>query len=226
MIGRRQPRHFEHRVGDDLGLAALLGANARISTRRMDQTDYRHVELGRQVHLGQRFAIAFRVCTAGIAGAALFEGFAFLMAHKHHPIGIEFRPAGADGPIVAKELVAVQFNEFVEHQFEVVGGHGPVGVPGDLDRLPRLQLAIDLLLQVGQLAAEPADLVANIRHLRGGRLQFRQAGLHLIDRCSERETMGIVSHVGTCLCQLPTTNRYLIDRRLSAWGGCSNYPGV
>ena len=30
MIGRGQPRHLEHRVGDDLGLAAFLGADARI----------------------------------------------------------------------------------------------------------------------------------------------------------------------------------------------------
>ena len=148
------------------------------------------MELGGQLHLGHRLAIAFRMGAAEVAGVPLLERFAFLVAHDHDLVAVELGEAGADGPIVAEELVAVQLDELVEHQVQIVGGHGPVGMPGDLDRLPRLQLAVDLLLQIGQLAAKPADLVANIRRLRDGCLQFRQASLQLIDRSLQTRADG------------------------------------
>ncbi len=56
-----QARHLEHRVGDHLGLAALLRPDARIGARRIDEADDRQVKLRRQVHLGDRLSIALRV---------------------------------------------------------------------------------------------------------------------------------------------------------------------
>ena len=64
---RRQPRHQEHRLGNHLRLAALLGADARISPAGVDQTDDRHVELGGQPHLGHGLAVALGMGVAEIA---------------------------------------------------------------------------------------------------------------------------------------------------------------
>ena len=116
------------------------------------------------------------------------------MADHHDAKRIELRPAGANRAVVAKELVAVQFDELVEDQFEIVGGHRPLGMPRDLDRFPGLQLAENLLLQVGQFAAEAADFVAHLACLRDGGVQFRQPGLQLVNRTLERQTMGVFSH--------------------------------
>ena len=54
--------------GDHLGLAALLGADARIGAGRVDEADDRQAVLGGQLHLGQRLAIALGMGTAEIAG--------------------------------------------------------------------------------------------------------------------------------------------------------------
>ena len=94
------------------------------------------------------------------------------MADDHDFVGVELGPTGPNGPIVAESLVAVQFDEFVEHQFEIVGCHGAIGVPGNLDRLPGLQLAVDPLLHVGQLAPQAANLVAGFRLLHCKCFQF------------------------------------------------------
>ena len=54
---------------------------------------------------------------AEVAGVALLERLAFLMADDHHLVAIELGPAGADRPVVAEGLVAVQLDELVEDQF-------------------------------------------------------------------------------------------------------------
>ena len=48
----------------------------------------------------------------------------------------------------------LQLGEFVKHEFQIVGRLRPVRVPSHLDRLPRLQVAVDLLLLLGQVDAE------------------------------------------------------------------------
>ena len=195
MIGRRQPRHLEHRVGDDLGLAAFFGADARIGPAGVDEADDRHVELGGQLHLGHRLAIAFGMGVAVIAEAAFLERLALLMADDHHLEGVELGPAGADRPIVAETLVAVQFDELVEDQFEIVGGHGPIGMPGDLDLLPRLQVGVDLFDQIDALAAQAADFVADLGRLLGLGLELRQPSLQLVDRPLKRQSIFGSCHV-------------------------------
>ena len=102
-----------------------------------------------------------------VAGAAFLEVLAFLVADDHDPIGVELGPAGANCPIVAEELVAVQFDELLEDQFEVVGGHGPIGMPGDLDRLPRLQIGRKSASSARSSSRrEPADLIADLGRRR------------------------------------------------------------
>ena len=117
---RRQPRHLQHVGGDELGLAALLGADAGIGAGRVDQADDRQTKLGRQLHLLERLAIALGMGAAVEALAAFLERVALLMADEHDAIIAEPGEAGADGPVVAEGPVAVQLDELVEDQVDVI----------------------------------------------------------------------------------------------------------
>ena len=64
--------------GDGLGHAALLGADARIRARRVDERHDGQVELLGQLHRPQGLAVAFRVGAAEVAGD-LFLGVAALV---------------------------------------------------------------------------------------------------------------------------------------------------
>ena len=110
--------------------------------------------LGGQLHLGHRLAVAFGMGAAEEALVAFFERLAFLMADDEHFVAIELGEAGAERAVVAEELVAVQLDELVEHEVEVVGGHRPLGMAGDLDGFPGVELAVDAAHGVGELAAE------------------------------------------------------------------------
>ena len=67
-------------------------------------------------------------------------------------------------------------------------------MPGDLDRFPGLELAVDLLLQVGQLAAKLADLVADLGGLRSLSIELLDASLELEDGPFEGEPVFRFSH--------------------------------
>ena len=126
---------------------------------------------------------------------AFFERLAFVMADDQHLVAIELGEAGAQRAVVAEELVAVQLDELVEQQVEIVGEHRPIGMPGDLHRFPRIELAVDAARRVGQLAAQRADLVAQLGRLRLGRFELRDLLLEPIDRLLECQAVGGAGHV-------------------------------
>ena len=99
---------------------------------------------------------------------------------------IIFGPTGTDRPIVAKEPVAVEFDELVEDQLEVVGRHRPVGMPGHFDRLPRLEVCVGPLSQVGQLSLQPPDFIAGLRVLVDNAAELFKPGFQFVDRPLER----------------------------------------
>src|SRR4029077_17605110 len=101
-------------------------------------------ELGRQAHLVQRLAVALRVGAAVEALGALLEVAPLLVADEQDAEVSEPGEAGADGPVVADGAVAVQLDELVEDQVEVVEQLRPLRVAGDEDGLPGLQVAVDL----------------------------------------------------------------------------------
>ena len=112
-----------------------------------------------------------------MADAALFDRASLLMPDDHHFELIELGKAGADGPIVAERLVAVQLDEFVEDQVEIIGRHRPIGMPGDFDRFPRREIAEDFPRQLDQLAAQPPQLVAARPDFRARRLRRRRCAI-------------------------------------------------
>ena len=167
---RWQPGHFEHVLGDDLGLAAFLGADAGVGPGRVDQADDRQSEFGRQPHLGHRLAIAFRMRAAEVTRRSFLVGPALLMADDHDLELIELGKASANRAIVAEVLVAVQLDELVERQFEVVDRVGAILVTSDLDGLPRREMAVDVPCHIGNLAPQTPNLIFHRGRLVGGLL--------------------------------------------------------
>ena len=192
---RAEPRHFQHRLGDDLGLAAFLGADAGIRAAGVDQANDGHVELGRQMHGSHRLAIALGVGVAVVAEVPFLERLAFLVSDDENLVGVEFCPARANRPIVAEGLVAMQLDELLENQFEVVGRHGAIGVPRDLDGFPRLQVGVDSPFRVGQFAAKEPDFVANLRRALGFGFELFEPGFQFVDGAFKRESVFASCHV-------------------------------
>ena len=94
--------------------------------------------------LFERLAIALRVGAAVEARLPFLERVALLVADEQDLEVAEPGEAGADGPVVAEGPVAVQLDELVEDQLDVVERLRPVRVPGDEDRLPGRQGRVDL----------------------------------------------------------------------------------
>ena len=80
----------------------------------------------------------------------------------------------------------MQLDEFLEDQFEVIGRHGPIGVPGDLDRLPRLEVGVDPPLGFDQFPPQQADFIADLGRAIGFGVELLQPGFQLVDLALER----------------------------------------
>ena len=85
--------HLHQVLGDDRRLAALLGRDARIGARGVDERDDRQAELGGEPHLQQGLAIALGVGAAEVAGGPLGQVLALLVADEHDLQVVE------DGPV-------------------------------------------------------------------------------------------------------------------------------
>ena len=81
------------RARDRLGLAALLGVDAGIGARRVDQRHDRQAEAVGQLHQADRLAIAFRVGHAEIVAHAALGVGALLVAEHDHRAAAEARQA-------------------------------------------------------------------------------------------------------------------------------------
>ena len=116
-IGVAQAGHHAEVARDGLGLAALLGADARVGARRVDEGDDRLAELLGQLHQPQRLAVALGVRHAEVARDLLLRVAALLVADDHDaraPRTGRGRPRSpASSP---KQAVAVQLDEVVEEQ--------------------------------------------------------------------------------------------------------------
>jgi hypothetical protein len=137
--------------------------------------------------------------------------FPFWWPDDHDLEGVELGEAATDGTVVAETLVAVQLDELLEDQRQVVARHGAIGMPGYLDRFPGLQVTEDLPLQLGDVAAKLTELVAGLGILLGDLLELVEAGLQLVDRPLERKPVLACCH----------RESISIDggRGLSTWGG-------
>src|SRR5262249_32629601 len=158
----------------ELGLPALLGADAREGARRVDQADDRQPKLCRQAHALECLAIALGMGAAVHALAALCERVALLLADEHDAKVAQPGETRADGAVVPEGTVAVQFDELLEDQVEVIERLRTIRVPGHLDCLPGRQIAVDLSLEVDQFPTNAAHLLAAPDLAAGAGLQARK----------------------------------------------------
>jgi hypothetical protein len=95
---------------DALGLPALLGTDAGIGARRVDERDDRQLPLLGQPHLLHRLAVALRVRAAEVAGEAVLDRLPLAMADQQEAFAAHRRQPGDDGAVVTEHPVAVQFD--------------------------------------------------------------------------------------------------------------------
>jgi hypothetical protein len=180
----RQPRHELEVARDGLGLAALLGAHARVGAGRVDEGHHRLAELGGHVHETLGLAIALGVRHAEVPGDLLPGVPPLLVSDEDDRAALEAREAGDDGRVVAEAAVAVHLGELVEEQPAPVARVRPLGVAGELGALPGGQVGVGPLAEAGQAILEPGDLVAGAGRIAFG-LQSGDARLELQQRLLE-----------------------------------------
>ena len=150
----RSTRHLEQVARDRLGLAALLGADARIRARRVDERDERQAEALGEPHEAQRLAIALGLRHAVVAAHALLRVAALLVADEHHRRVVEARGSADDREVVAKHAIAVQLVEVLEDEPGVVERVGTLRMTRELRDLPGREIREDALREL--LALLPA----------------------------------------------------------------------
>ena len=71
---------------------------------------------------------------------SLFKIASLVLADKQHFAIIDFCESCIDRSIVAERPVAVQFDEFIADQFDIIACLWTILVTSDLHRLPRIQI--------------------------------------------------------------------------------------
>ena len=142
-------RHFEHRHlaqvdRNRFGDAALLGLDAGIRRRRVDEADDRAPELLRHLHRPHRLAIAVRPRVTEVAIDLLLGVAALLVADDEDRLALVERGAGDDRVIVGETAIAVQLDEVGEQALDVVERGRARRMARHLDALPRRQVAIEV----------------------------------------------------------------------------------
>ena len=159
----RQPRHLGLRAGDRPALPVLLGRDARVGARRVDERDHREAEALGDLHHAHRLLVAL-----GIRHAELPVERA---PSRRGPSGARsattVRPSSRAEPrderaVIGAAAVAVQLDPVVDQPRDVVQRVRPVGMARELDRAPD-RLVARVGLQPLQLALEPLALVLDAR---------------------------------------------------------------
>ncbi len=183
----RYLRHFAQVVRDLIRLAAFLGSDPRVGSGSINETDDRQPEFGRDLHFRKSLAIPFRVSHAVIVMVTFLQISALVLPDKHHFVVIELGQPGEHGAIVAESAIAVQFDEFIKHEFDVVEGLRALIMPGDHHHFPGGEMLEDLAPHARQFETDGADRLAG----RGGWVRFRLQGLEprleIMERSFKRE---------------------------------------
>ena len=98
-----------------------------------------------------------------MAGFAFGQVFSLLMTHEHDFDVIQTSESRDDRLVVSEGAVAVQLEELIEDQIQIIAGLGTLLVSRDLDNLPGIEAGIDRTLEGGKLASQPTNLFGNRR---------------------------------------------------------------
>ena len=128
-------------AADGLRLAALLGANTRISAGRVDKSEHGNLKFFCRFHQAQGFAVAFRLGHTKIAADFFFGVAPFLMANHHHALAVKTRQAAHNGGIIGKSTVAVQLFKIGAQGVDIIQGVRALGMARHLRHLHRREFA-------------------------------------------------------------------------------------
>ena len=165
---RRDPEtnHRKLGAGNPAALAMLLGLDARICARRVDERDHRETVPVRELHDPHRLPIALGVGHPEVPVRSLPDVTTFLVPDERDRPAVEPPEPGNDGRVVRERTVTVQLDEVVEHPLDVVERVGPVLMPRELDRPPDL-VARRARLRSARSAAPASQARPRRRHRAG-----------------------------------------------------------
>ena len=125
---------------------------------------------------------------AVVALLALLDRSPLVLADHEHLLVFEFGEAGDDGAVIAEGSVAVQLDELVEDQFDVIERLRALCVPGDvLDDVPGIEILERLPALLVDLQPQIADgFFGSGRGVRLG-LEGFELPFELSNRLFERE---------------------------------------
>ena len=164
----------------------LLAGDAREGSRSVDQRDDRHVGLVGQLHQAHRLAVALGARPAEVAVDVRFHVAPLLGADDHDRFALELRETADNRFVVAETAVAGELDEIREEMVDVVERVRAFRVAGELNPLPRRQLAVNLLHGLVHALGQRIDLVGKVELVVFGELlQFLQFFAQLYDRFLE-----------------------------------------
>ena len=94
---------------------------------------------------------------AEVALVALLDRPSLVLPDDQHLLVLELGEARDHRPVVAKGAVAVQLDELVKDQLDVIEGLGPGRVPRDLDDIRGVELFVQLPKFLLDLGSQRAD---------------------------------------------------------------------
>ena len=195
IVGHPQHRHFAQVDGDGLGHMALLGADAGVGARGVDEGDDGQAEFVRHFHQAQRLPVALGMRHAEVARDFLLGLAALLLGEQHDRLALEERRAADERLVVVKLPVAVQLLKALEEGVDVVERVGPLGMAGDLHPLPRRQAGIDFLFRRLDLLFEGGNLAGKVEMVLEGLLvKLLKMLLEFAQRLLEFQRIGGFCH--------------------------------
>lgn len=167
--------HFAEIDCDGLGLASLLGTDAGVGARGVNESDDGESKLGGELHFEECLAVALGVCAAEVAGEFFLRVAPLVMADDEALDGADASESGDDGGVFAEASIAVEFTEVLADHGDVVAGLRSSGVAGDADGVPRGEAGVETAEELGVLLAECGGV------LLGGEVVGALAALERLD---------------------------------------------
>jgi len=113
----------------------------------------------------------------------------FLLADEHHFLIFEFCKAREYCSIVSISMIAVQFDEFIKDQFEIVQSLRPLFVTSNLNDIPRIKVRKNFSLHASDLYSHILDRVLGCCCRVRLRLQLGKLLFQLEDRLLKWQDM-------------------------------------
>src|SRR5262249_47985532 len=109
--GNFQRGHLAKIVGNRLSLAAFLGVDARIGSRRVDKSDQRAAKFLSHLHQAKSFTITFRFRHSEVPVAAFVDVAAFLLTYDRDFHSLDLCKPANDRRIVRISAITVNLNK-------------------------------------------------------------------------------------------------------------------